>query len=297
MSELIVPREQLVAPTGRGLDPAARFFIVGCQRSGTTLLRLILEGHSSVFCFDELLSYSILQGRAPKYPSQKQLLGFKIPRWSEQLLAPVLLDEGPEGPCERFYRGEKLLFLVREPRDTVASMFGLRAATANWFEVWGYPILLRKFASAEFRDRYVKALDLAAMNVTEFQAGCAALYWTYKTEAILDYQSQGLPVLPVFYDELVQQPRLVLHRVCQHLGIGWDDALLHHDRQPHGEIFAHGLTVGKTDPKRPIYNSSIDRWKTELTQEAADAITEITGQVWADVQQFRLAAYAASYGP
>lgn len=40
-----------------------RFFITGCQRSGTTLLRLILEGHQDIRCFDETRSYGVLAGQ------------------------------------------------------------------------------------------------------------------------------------------------------------------------------------------------------------------------------------------
>lgn len=37
-----------------------RFFISGCQRSGTTMLRLILESHPFIQCFDEVAGYDIL---------------------------------------------------------------------------------------------------------------------------------------------------------------------------------------------------------------------------------------------
>jgi hypothetical protein len=43
---------------------AERFFILGCQRSGTTLLRLILESHPDIFCYDEIKAYAVLQGTA-----------------------------------------------------------------------------------------------------------------------------------------------------------------------------------------------------------------------------------------
>ena len=64
-----------------------RFFILGCQRTGTTLMRLILEDLPPA-----------------------RLIGFKILRWTEQLNCQVLFDDGAEGPCEKFYRGEKILF-------------------------------------------------------------------------------------------------------------------------------------------------------------------------------------------
>jgi hypothetical protein len=97
-----------------------RFFIVGCQRTGTTLLRLILETHPDVFCYDELNGYAVLQTSPVENPSLARLVGFKIPRWTEQLTRPILVDEGAEGFSNNFYRGEKILFLRRNVRDTIA---------------------------------------------------------------------------------------------------------------------------------------------------------------------------------
>ena len=87
-----------------------RFFMLGCQRTGTTLLRIILEAHPDVFCYDELKGYAVLQKRYIEDLPDVKLIEFKIPRWTEQLTCPVLFDEGPEGPCDNFYRGEKILF-------------------------------------------------------------------------------------------------------------------------------------------------------------------------------------------
>jgi Sulfotransferase family len=44
-----------------------RFFILGCQRTGTTLMRLVLESHPDVFCYDELKSYAVLRQRSVEW--------------------------------------------------------------------------------------------------------------------------------------------------------------------------------------------------------------------------------------
>lgn len=36
------------------------FYIIGCQRSGTTLMRLILDSHPQVSCVDESSAYDLL---------------------------------------------------------------------------------------------------------------------------------------------------------------------------------------------------------------------------------------------
>lgn len=67
------------------------FLIVGCQRSGTTLLRLVLESHSSIISIDEPASYELLSNNKKleikkKNLKEKKWIGFKIPRFTEQIL-------------------------------------------------------------------------------------------------------------------------------------------------------------------------------------------------------------------
>ena len=69
-----------------------RFLIAGCQRSGTTLMRLLLGSHSDITCIDEILSYEVLAGT--RSSPATGLTGFKIPVWTEQLAEPVHLDRG-----------------------------------------------------------------------------------------------------------------------------------------------------------------------------------------------------------
>ena len=80
------------------MEAPQSFFIAGCQRSGTTLMRLILECHDQVSCFDELRSYGALAERPLLQDLAGRKVGFKIPRWTEQLDAENLWDEGQSPP-------------------------------------------------------------------------------------------------------------------------------------------------------------------------------------------------------
>lgn len=242
-------------------------------------MRLILECHPDIFCFDELKGYAFLQGSAMEYPSDARLIGLKIPRWTEQLTKPVLSDDGPEGPCQRFYRGEKILFLYRDVLDTIASMFKLKWGETNWCELWVRRIIDAKLAQDEiFALRYSEEVSFAR-NCPKPLIAFAALYWKYKTEALFQYQQENFPVLPVAYESLVRQPASVLDAVCKHLGIPFNPILLQHEKIAHTELFDSGFTLGETDPKRPIQSASVGQWQRFLSDEDLVIIDRVVGDL------------------
>jgi hypothetical protein len=255
------------------------FFILGCQRTGTTLMRLILESHPDIFCYDELKGYATLQKLVPEDLPYIRLIGFKLPRWTEQLTCHVLIDEGPEGPCGNFYRGEKILFLQRDVHDTIASMLKLKAGESNWCEIWVPRIIEAKLAHDDtFRARYSEELDLIE-GCNKRLIGLAALYWKYKTDSFFLYRDRGFPVLAVSYNRLVTDPQSALQLVCVHLGISFHENLLRHNEFKHSELFDNGLTVGNTDPAKPIRADSVGQWQRFLTDEDRDLITRVSGDL------------------
>ncbi len=257
--------------------PDRCFFILGCQRSGTTLLRLILECHSQIYCYDEITAYRALAARDFSASGAAERVGFKIPRWTEQLTQARLSDAGQAESAERFYGGHKLLFLLRDARDTVASMLRLGADGGSWLSVWGQRILDAKLRDPDFRQRYTP--EIARLDSTADRLAVqGALYWKYKTQAYFDYRALGFPVIPVRYRTLVSAPEPALRRVVTFLGLDWQDALIHPENQPHGERFASGLTVGDTDPTRSIDTRSLRRGET-LTPRQQGAILSIAGDL------------------
>jgi hypothetical protein len=256
-----------------GPPSTGRFFIAGCQRSGTTLLRLVLECHPAVFCYDETQAYRRLAANDYAAPPGKSLLGFKIPRWTEQLAEDRLCDQGMEEQAGRFYQRDPILFMLRDARDVVASMMQLKAGGDSWLEIFGRQILAAKMASPAFRERF--ANDIAYLESTGLaHAAVGALYWKYKTQAFFDYRDRAWPVHGVCYESLATDPEAQLRAVASFLRLTWQKRLLKHPRFPHGELAPCGYTVGHTDPQRPIDSNSVGQWHHVLTAEQeADVMT------------------------
>ena len=139
---------------------------MGCQRSGTTLLRLILECHPEVFCFDEIDSYEVLAHRAFRKTIAQKWIGFKVPRWAEQLDASFLWDYGLPDTVQNIYSGQKILFIVRDYRDAITSMLKLGKPT-TWLEQWAKPIIMAKVdRDRSFGQQYASELEICERSPT-----------------------------------------------------------------------------------------------------------------------------------
>jgi hypothetical protein len=256
------------------------FYIVGSQRSGTTLLRLMLGSHPDIYCFDELYAYDILRQGGKTEKTQEFLsVGFKIPRWTEYLDRTVI---PPMKDCEgttKFYADDPILFLVRNPLDVVTSMLGLNLGGHCWLEVYGVADVQKSFSeNPTYQERYKKEIEYISSNPTIGSYG--ALLWRIKTDAYHAYLEQGFPVLRVEYEDLVQESRSVMEKVLKHIGYDWHESVLAHHNAEDPEAFDNGMSVGQTDPHKEVFSSSVGQWKTTLSEKAIEDIKAIAGSTY-----------------
>jgi len=260
-------------------------FVVGCQRSGTTLFRFLLGARADVRSIDEEAAYPILTGQQPRPEESDALVVYKIPRFAEQLLQADVRDE-LFGTHQQFYRGEPGVFVVRDPRDVVASMCTLRAGSdASWIEAYGRVMIEHRLAERP-DSMQAHATAVEELRQRDWPAHLtAALYWTVRNAALPAYLEAELPLLPVGYEPLVRDPAPALQRICAHLGLPFDERMLQHQEQQHDQLDAAGLAIGNSDPKRAIDAKSVGRYRQALTPSMVDEVEQRTGDLYRALQR------------
>lgn len=251
-----------------------RFLILGCHRTGTTLLRLVLDSHPKVHCFDEALGYEAYEGKSsPSISQDKSVIGYKLPSWTELFLEYDGIHD--------LYKNEPIVFMVRDVRDTVTSMklFKTEPESDRRFldGVWTSLMDWKRDPNRKiFQDMRG---DLNIIENSKYKkVAAAAFFWKYKTTTLYEFIDGGYPVLPVRYDIFVANPKEQIARVVKFLGLEWSDSLLRHFEHTHGET-ANGVAAGLTEVNRAIDTRSVGRWKDNLSVGEYEVIMEIAGDL------------------
>ncbi|MBS0366321.1 MAG: sulfotransferase [Proteobacteria bacterium] len=240
--------------TDRGFESPECIFVFGLPRSGTTLVERILSAHSQVYGAGEL----------PTFPCQvvqavKERSGTVVPKFE---LVELSLKVDP------YELGQRYVSETR-PQTGHTSKF-VDKLPLNYL----YAALIRR---ALPRARMV-ALVRSPMD------SCYAMYKTLFTGAypftydlsdlgryycawhrlMRHWQSVlGEALLVIRYEELVANQEVVSRNIFRHCGLDWEDASLMFHQQDHPVATASAVQV-----RRPIYASSVGRWRHYAVQLA-----------------------------
>jgi Sulfotransferase family len=222
-----------------------RFFVIGCERSGSTLLRAMLDSHPRLAVPPE--SY-FLATVSPGPTATHEVR-------ADSFLADVT---SRQADLLRWHLPEET---VRERLRALAPLTFYVAAAAL-YDVYGesqgkpivgdktpaYVMVAARLASAYPEARFVHLVrdgrDVALSLVDREHKppntlAQAALFWRHRVLAGLNAEAAlGDRCIRVVYEDLVDEPTATLERICDHLGVDYDPRMLDYTRA--GERYASG---------------------------------------------------------
>jgi hypothetical protein len=235
-------------------------FIIGCPRSGTTLLRVILDSHPNICCGPETHLISKLKefnDKIGEYWKMLEIFGLERSKQLEKLSEIFNIfpekyminknkirwaEKTPDNIFYAFFIKElfpkcQFINVIRDGRDVVNShkkRWGRRTILKG-IKKWNMSMKL----TFQFRKKFCKE----------------------------DY-------LEIRYETLVSNPETETKKIMEFLNEPWNPILLEHNKQQHD--FWFNIKTGKNidiksekkpkrhSPSRPIFSSSVGKWKKEL---------------------------------
>lgn len=236
-------------------------FVMGAERSGTTLLRLILDVHPNIAIGPESGFLRAVQDT------------MTIPSWNFG-----------ENWFERFgvERHEMAGWLA----DLYDGMFS-RYAAEHGKERWGDKTPLHRWL-ADLADELFPESQFIGI-VRHPGATCLSrARWGYEHEANAKAWNLAAHLLTadrdrlgperyriLRYEDLLRDPEPVLRDLMDFLGEPWSDRLLRH-HEIHAEREGPEVTDGGTRTSRPIDPSAIDAWRHEADPDEVAVIADAT---------------------
>jgi len=226
-------------------------FVVGCQRSGTTLVRLMLDSHRNISCGPETRFLADLAQITTTNWKRLSHFGFDKEYWHRSIadfFATIQRDYATSRGKARWadktpryaqslefidelFPDCQVVHVVRDGRDVVAShrhRFGYMAAVKA-AEKWPrYIRTARKAGSRLGPDRYVE----------------------------------------LRYEELVADPKSTMKGLLEFLDEPWDDAVLHHEDYLHDVADKYAIFAGSRrkegNEAEAVYRNRVGAGRKEL---------------------------------
>jgi len=243
-------------------------------RSGTTLMRVMLDSHPNIACGPELrvipalCSYSSQTRRycgdilQTHYGLSSDALNSVFADLITSFLEPYKNARGKPRIAEKtpanalhfeelfkLFPQSKFIHVIRDGRDVVASLMKM-----NWKD-----------------DRTGEPMAITR------QPGAAAIAWKHHINSVDAAKKSGAAILEVRYEQLIEAPEKTLRIVFEFLNEPWsDEALLFF----HNETLRDGAEESSAaQVSKPVYKTARGRWKNDLSGAAQNAVKREAGNL------------------
>jgi hypothetical protein len=197
-------------------DGGAPIFIVGCQRSGTTLLRLMLDSHPRISCGPESGLLSDLAALQTRNAGYLRNYGLSAEYWDARFA--------------QFFHSFKADYAAMKGKARWADKTPKYALSLDY--------ILRLFPSCQIVHMIRDGRDVVASHRDRWgywSAIKATVKWPRYIQAARATGAQLGPqrYIEVRYEDLVHDPESTLRTLLEFLHEPWDAGVLEHDKTPH----------------------------------------------------------------
>ncbi|WKY00373.1 hypothetical protein Q1695_014880 [Nippostrongylus brasiliensis] len=254
-------------PHGNVNENSPFIFIGGMPRSGTTLMRAMLDAHPDVRCGEETRVIPRILGlraqwklslkewnRLQQAGVTNEVIGRAVASFIIQIIAghgapaPRLCNKDPFTMKSALFLSEifpnaQYIFMIRDGRATVHSII-TRKVTITGFDLSSYRQCLTKWNSA-----------ISIMNE--------------------QCNSVGDKCLKVYYEQLVLHPEPQLRRILEFLNLPWNSSVLHHEQFIGKAISLSNVERSSDQVVKPVNLDALAKWVGEIPQDVIDEMDTI----------------------
>lgn len=226
-------------------------FIIGSPRSGTTLLRLVLDAHSGISCGPETSFLLDLQRILGPHWAHLSLYGFNETYWQRKIA-----DFFATFQNDYAQRRGKVRWAEKTPHYTPQVGF-----------------LHTLFPDAQFVHLIRDGRDVVASHLKRWgrrEAVRSILRWRSHVTVAQRFGAHVKPAqyYELRYEDLARQPETTLRGLLGFLQEDWEEGLLDYLNTPHDVMPTYGAQLARhrqnTGDTANIYASRIGAWRTEL---------------------------------
>ncbi|KAM9846686.1 tyrosylprotein sulfotransferase 1, like isoform 2-T3 [Aulostomus maculatus] len=245
-------------------------FIGGFPRSGTTLMRVMLDAHNAVRCGEETrVIPRLLTMRAS---------------WSRSVKERIRLDEA--GVTDQVLDSAVRAFLLEvivghgepAPRLCNKDPFALKSLSylAHIFPKAKFVLMLRD-GRAAIHSVISRKVTISGFDLTSYR-DCLTK-WSSAVETMFNQclAAGDSRCLPVHYEQLVLHPEEQMRKLLHFLELQWDPSVLHHE-----ELIgkAGGVSLSKVERStdqvmKPVNTDALSKWVGHIPSDVLNDMAEI----------------------
>lgn len=254
-------------------------FIGGAGRSGTTLLRVILDSHSQIACGPELKVSTTIAAMWYNFQTKfksvlneyylnendinkifAEMILSLLEKFRQKENKPRIAEKSPNNVMifshlHKIFPESPLIHVIRDGRDVITSLL-----TMDWVDPNGKPV------------PYTRDIKLAAQ------------YWHDTVRTGINFknysESNSKYYYQLKYEEMVTSPEDTLKSLFEFINESWEEQVLSfHEKNRN---LANESSASQVNKK--LYSSSMARWKKDLSEEQKEIIKPIIGNLLIELQ-------------